>query len=95
MSPTGVILGFCVWRLVYAIYKTFDEYHYVAHLYYTREILATTLVAFVTGPIGMLLMKWTDLGFVGVFFLYLVVIIGLIAIMFSNGTAAYILFFWL
>lgn len=92
MSPTGVIIGFCVWRLVYAIYKTFDEYQYVAHLFYTREILATALLAFIAGPIGMKIQKDFNLGCLGTIILTILIVLGLIAI--AGGVGGPI-FFWL
>ena len=94
---TGVekfLIWFAIWRFVYAIYKTIDEYKYVSHLFYAKDKILTFLLALFFGPIAMYLQEKTDLGCVGTAILYIFIILGLIAIAASSGGGPFI-FFWL
>ena len=82
MSATGIVIAFAVWRVAYATYKTIDEYQYVSHLCDAKEKAATFFLALFTGPIGMWLQKDTNLGCVGAFVLYIVLLIGLLVLIF-------------
>ena len=87
------LIWFAIWRFVYAIYKTIDQYKYISHLCDAKEKAATFFLALFFGPIAMYLQEKTDLGCVGTAILYIFIILGLIALAAGTGGGP-ILLFW-